>query len=125
MPGVELVDAEAMAVDFLNSISTDSPASTKVPNPRPARFTRAWRTGGAALNRLVDEPIITVTCEAGDSVTASSDATAARNAFLNGAVAMPLVRRVEVMNLYYDPDPDTNEDRYTFAVRLRVRAARR
>ncbi len=125
MPGVELPDAEAIAVDFLNARRPDSPASTKVPNPRPARFTRAWRTGGATENRVLDRPIITVTCEAADSVTASADATAARNEFLNSSGRMSLVRGVEVMNLYYDPDPDTNADRYTFAVRMRVRAARR
>lgn len=126
MPDVELPDAETLAVDFLNDLAPESPTSTKVPARRPARFTRAWRTGGAAASRVLDQPIITVTCTAADSVTASADAKRARHAFLNDYTAMPLVRGVEeVTGLYYDPDPDTNEDRYTFAVRLRVRAARR
>lgn len=115
-----------MAVGFLNDRAPGSPASTKVPARRPPRFTRAWRTGGAASSRVLDQPIITVTCTAADSVTASEDAKRARHAFLNHYTAMPLVRGAdEVTGLYYDPDPDTNEDRYTFAVRLRIRAARR
>ncbi|WP_336642054.1 hypothetical protein [Microbacterium sp. USHLN272] len=126
MPDVELPDAETLAVKFLKPRQPESPVATKVPNPRPSRFTRAWRTGGAASSRVLDQPIITVTCTAADSVTASDDAKRARHAFLNDYTAMPLVRGVEeVTGLYYDPDPDTNEDRYTFAVRLRIRAGRR
>lgn len=124
MPAVEFPDAEAIVVTFLTT-RTASPVATKVPNPRPARYTRAWRTGGAAENRIVDKPIITVTCTAPNSTTASADAAAARSAFLNEAAAMPLVRKVEeVSGLYYDPDPDTSEDRYSFSMRLTVRGNR-
>lgn len=124
MPAVEFADAEKLARDFLDP-RTESPVATKVPDPRPERFTRAWRSGGAAQNRLVDQPIITVSCTAPDSVTASADANAARAAFLNEYSAMPLVRRVEeVSGVYFDPDPDTNEDRYSFSVRMTVRGRR-
>lgn len=124
MPPVELPDAETMAVAFLNGRGGGvlSRAATKVPNPRPKRFTRAWRTGGAARNRVIDEPIITITCTASDSVTASADANAARNYVLNEYTRMPLVRHVEeVTGVHFDPDPDTGEDRYTFSVRMVVR----
>lgn len=123
MATVDFPDAEALVGGFLRSRLTP-PVSTKVPNPRPKRFVRAWRTGGAALNRVVDQPQVTVTCTAPSSVTASDDARAARYALMNESSGMPLVRRVEdVSGVYYDPDPDTNEDRYSFTVRLTVRAA--
>lgn len=123
MPAVEFPDAEKLARDFLD-VRIEPPVATKVPNPRPDRFVRAWRTGGVAENRVVDKPIITVSCTAPDSVTAAADAGAARAAFLNDYTAMPLVRRVEVLGLYYDPDPDTNEDRYSFSVQMTVRGRR-
>lgn len=123
MATTDFPDAEAMVVGFLRARMA-APVSTKVPNPRPSRFVRAWRTGGAALNRVVDQPQVTVTCSAPSSVTASDDARAARHALMNESSGMPLVRRVEdVSGVYYDPDPDTSEDRYSFTVRLTVRAA--
>lgn len=124
MAAVEFVDAEAMVVSFLGERLTP-PVSTKVPNPRPARFVRAWRTGGYTANRVLEVVQVTVTCTAADSVTASADANAARSAFLNELGALPLVRGVEDLNgPYFDADPDTNEDRYSLTVRLRVRASR-
>lgn len=119
-----LPDVEAMVGAFLRSRMVP-PVSTKVPNPRPARFIRAWRTGGAASNRVLEDAQITVTCAAPNSVQASDDARAARTFLLNDYTAMPLVRGVEeVTGPYFDPDPDTGGDRYSLTVRLRVRAAR-
>jgi len=124
MPAVEFPDAEKLARDFL-AARLEPTVATKVPNPKPDRFVRAWRTGGVAENRVVDKPIITVTCTAPDSVTAAADAGAARSAFLNESAAMPLVRQIEeITGLYYDPDPDTNEDRYSFSVQMTVRGRR-
>ncbi len=98
---------------------------TKVPNPRPARFVRAWRSGGAAQNRVLDLPHVTVTTWGTSTVDASNLATEARRALLNDHVELGPVRGVtEVGGLYYDPDPDTGIDRYTFTVQLRVRACR-
>lgn len=120
----ELPDVEALVGSFLRA-RLPVPVSTKVPNPRPARFIRAWRTGGAASNRVLEEAQVTVTCAASNSVQASDDARAARSLLMNEYTAMPLVRGVEeVSGPYSDPDPDTNGDRYSFTVRLRVRAAR-
>lgn len=124
MPPVEFPDAEALVVAFLNDRVTP-PVSTKVRKTRPKRFVRVYRTGGTADNRAVERAQITVSCTAGTSVTASDDARACRSAFLNEYTAMPLVRRVEEVTApYYDPDPDTNEDRYTFTVLLTIRGAR-
>ncbi|OJU39684.1 MAG: hypothetical protein BGN97_00240 [Microbacterium sp. 69-10] len=124
MPDVEFADAEAMVGAFLRS-RLGVPVSTKVPNPRPARFARAWRTGGGTDNRAVETVQITVTCSAADSVTASNDAAKAKHLLLNEYTAMPLVRGVTIQaGPYFDPDPDTNGDRYTVTAVMRVRARR-
>ena len=123
MPAVEFVDAEAMVGAFLSARMT-VPVSTKVPNPRPPRFARAWRTGGHTVNRVLEVVQITVTCSAADTITASADARRARSLFLNEYTAMPLVRGIEdISGPYFDPDPDDGSDRYTFTARLRVRAS--
>lgn len=121
---VEFPDVEAMVGAFLRS-QLPVPVSTKVPNPRPARFIRAWRTGGAASNRILERAQVTITCAAPNSVQASDDARDARSALLNGYTAMPLVRGVEeVTGPYFDPDPDTGSDRYSMTFILTVRGKR-
>lgn len=120
----EFVDVEAVVVGFLRD-ATGLQIHTKVPKTRPARFTRAWRTGGPAINRVLERAQITVTCEADAATQAEADARACRNAFHNRYLRMPLVRGVgEVSGTYFDPDPDTGRDRYTFTVELTVRAHR-
>lgn len=115
-------DAESMVRKFLaDRIAV--PVSTRVPATRPVTFIRTWRTGGAATNRILDRPMITVEVWAPDSVTASSIAGRARDMLLGAYTGMPNVRAVdEVSGLYFDPDPDTGIDRYTFTVQLNVRA---
>lgn len=114
-----------MVVEFLDARLT-SPVSTKIPaDPRPKRYTRAWRTGGTTPLRVLELVQMTVSCTAADTVTAVNDAQAARSAFLNDLSGMPLARGVESLTgPYFDPDPDTGEDRYTLTVTLRIRAAR-
>lgn len=117
-----LPDAESTVVAFLRD-RCGVHVGTKVPNPRPARFIRAWRSGGSAVHEVLDVPHITVTAWAEDSEDASALASTAREALFNDYTAMPLVRRVEeVGGVYYDPDPATGADRYTFTMSLRIRA---
>lgn len=119
-----MVDAEGLVADFLRPI-VGVKVGTKVPNPRPSRFVRVWRSGGSAANRVLDVPHITVICWAESTVEASKLAASARHALLNDHVGMSLVRGVEeVGGPYYDPDADTGADRYTFTVALRIRAQR-
>jgi hypothetical protein len=125
MPGVELVDVEQLCVDFAKTIIPGRPIGTAVPRPRPARYVRIVRTGGPAENRVLDRPLITVTCAGEATGDASDDAAALRGAFLSRSTTMPLVRGVEeVTGPYFDPDPDTGDPRYTFIMRLAVRARR-
>lgn len=99
------------------------PVSVKVPNPRPVSFVRAWRVGGGPINRVLDEPLVTVQGWGTSTVAASQLAEQCRDALLNEYTEMPLVRAVEVVSgPYLDPDPDSQTDRYTVTVRLRVRA---
>lgn len=117
-------DVEGMVIGFLTP-RVDARVSTKVPNPRPDTFIRVWRSGGAALNRIYDLAHVTVTAWGTSTVDAERRAAAARSALLSEASGMPLVRGTEeVGGLYYDPDPSTGKDRYTFTVMLRVRAPR-
>lgn len=121
-------DVEVLVIGFLESRITPVPVKGKVPNPRPVKFVRVWRTGGAAQNRVLERVTLTVQAwaegEAGDA-DAFTLARQAREHLLNDYTAMPLVRGVEeITGPYFDPDPDTGVDRYSFSMKLSVRAAR-
>lgn len=99
--------------------------SSQVPEPRPVRWVQLQRTGGSAINRVLEIVQITVTCWAGSDVDAESDAMTVRMLFLEKYTLMSLVRGVEeVSGPYSDPDPDSGSPRYSFTVRLRVRGRR-
>lgn len=119
-------DSEALVQSFLAARTSPVPVVTKVPSKnRPALFVRCWRTGGPSMNRVLDQPIITVQAWGADSVTASELSSKCRQWLLADSGSMPLVRGIEeVTGQYYDPDPDTGIDRYTFSVQMKVRAQR-
>lgn len=118
------VDAASLAIAYLSPLLTPGlDAHGSVPNERPARFVRVWRTGGAAVNRVLDSPILTFQAWGIDEPDAWEIANRARDYMFAGYTAMPLVRGVEeVSGPYYDPDPDSDSERVTFSHRLRVRA---
>lgn len=121
---MSLPDVEAIVVQFLRGV-TGVKVGTMVPNPRPTSFVRAWRSGGAAVNRVLDSANITVSAWAKTTGEASTLARECRTALLGAYTGMTLVRGVEeVGGLYFDPDPETGSPRYTFTVRLMVRANR-
>lgn len=118
-------DAEAMVRAFLVPVVAPVKVYTKVPATRPAKFVRVWRTGGAATNRVLERPLITVQAWAGNSVDASALLGDCREALLHDGFDMTLVRAVEeVTGPYFDPDPSTGADRYSLTVQLSVRAKR-
>lgn len=120
-------DIEAVLRQHLLAAAYEKGASvhTRVPSPRLANFLRVWRSGGAADNRVVDEPLITVESWGEDDKVASDNANIARERILSHSSEMTLVRRVEErVGPYYDPDPVSGSPRYTFTVELRVRRAR-
>jgi hypothetical protein len=126
-------DAEALVVGYYSGLIAER-VGTRVPNNtqtwpttgRPRLFVRAWRTGGAAVSRALDAPIITTQVwgtEAGDADDASDLASRLRDFMYGANGKLGPVRRVEeVSGLYWDPDPDSGAPRYTFSSRLYVRA---
>lgn len=122
---MEFPDIENVLRLFLEEQLDGVIVKTRVPNKRPASFIRVWRTGGAARNRVLDEPLITVECWGDDDSVSVPLAYAARDAILHHSNLIPLVRAVEDRSgIYYDPDPVSGTSRYTFTVEMRVRAAR-
>ncbi len=115
-------DSEAMLVQFLAMKVHPLHVGTKVPRSRPAEFVRVWRTGGAAPNRVLDQPTLTIQAW---GPNAFEIVRVCREAVLNDYSLMPLVRGVEELTgPYFDPDPGSNEDRYSCNFQLRVRAKR-
>jgi hypothetical protein len=122
---MSFADVEALAVAFLKPIANPAKVATKTPNPRPAAFVKAYRTGGSAVNRVLEKAQITVEGEASTQEAAFELTSKCREHFLHRYTLMPLVRGVsEVGGLYFAPDPDTNIPRYRFTVGLMVRAGR-
>lgn len=109
-------DIEARQVALLKTV-TEEHVGTEVPADRPAAFVRVWVTGGSALQRVFERPTVTVTAEAQTSTAAAALANTCRDKFLEvyGAAG-------ELTRPYFDPDPDTNNPRYTFVFRTRNRA---
>lgn len=125
MPHVQLPSVPEILRGFLAGRLAPTPVHVNVPRTRPAEFVRAWRTGGGAINRVLDEPIITVQGWAASDARAEELAARCRDALLNDYTGMPLVRGVEIISgPYRDPDPDSETPRYTVTARLRVRGKR-
>lgn len=117
-------DVEQMLRDFL-AADTGQKVETEIPGTRPAVFTHLWRSGGGALSRVLEKPIITITAWDVSATAAHDRLQECRDALLNRSGGMPLVRRVEeITGPYWDPDPDSNLPRYSMNVRPTVRAQR-
>lgn len=118
-------DVEAIAIAELQPVVAPIGASGKWPNPLPGSHVRAWRTGGSAVNRVLERALITVTAQAESAPAASALLGDCRHHIMNTFGSLPLVRSVEeITGPYYDPDPDTGADRYSATFQLMVRAAR-
>ena len=115
-------DVEAFVIPFVKSKVGSVTVASKVPNPRPGTFVRAWVNGGAAINPVLERVVITVDCWAPSIVQASQLASAVREGFFRSTVH-PLVRRVEEITRPYS-QPDETSDRYRFSVALTIRATR-
>lgn len=112
------VNAEKQVAAFFRPmVIAEDPAGrsvTQVPNPRPAVLVRSWRTGGTAVNRRLDSPIITVQVWHRSKDEAAEFAGEIRD-FFYGSWGR---RMQEVSGLYYDPDPASEAHRYTFSTQL-------
>lgn len=118
-------DTENLLRQFLQDKLGGVPVKTRIPNPRPDTFVRVWRSGGGAVNRVLDEPLITVESFGADDTVAFQNANVARSALLDHSSQITLVRGIsDRSGIYYDPDPVSGSPRYTFTVELSVRRAR-
>jgi len=119
-------DATTLVVEFLSD-RLDDPVSSLVPRDRSvgSRLVTVTRTGGPALNRVVDKPMLLIHAWGSSTVDASELAQSARQILLDElARDHPLVRSVsEVAGLYYSPDPESEQDRFGFSVSLTTRAS--
>lgn len=112
------VDAEAAVAAFFRPTleGMGGRSVTEVPNPRPDVLLRSWRTGGPAVNRRLDSPIITCQLWHLSKTQAAEVAGELRDLFHNTWGR----RMVEVAGLYYDPDPASEVDRYSWSTQLWV-----
>jgi hypothetical protein len=120
-------DAEQLVVDFYTALIEEH-VGTFVPAERPRLFVRAWRTGGAARSRILDQPIISVQGwgTVPEDAPDASDLTNVCRDLMYGAGARligPCRGVREVTGKYWDPDPASAAPRYTFAAQLDLRAA--
>lgn len=102
------------------------PVGTRVPSPRPGRFVRVERIGGAQMDRVTDRPRIDVHCWGEDEGAAYDLARLARALLADiagwrGAVAYA---SAEVGGPNLLPDPESDQPRYAFAVEIALRGQR-
>src|SRR5690606_41937661 len=111
-----LPDSTAIVVEFLAD-RMDVPVSSLVPRGRnslesPARLITVTRTGGPALNRAVDKPMLLLHAWGTSSVDASHLAQEARLVLLYTISRyLPLWRKVEEVVVHYtSPAPVHAQD---------------
>lgn len=99
------------------------PVSTKVPNPRPDRFIRLVRVGGAR-GRELDRAMFVVECWALRDIDAEQDALAVSQALRlapgAGQFAGGYVTRWDSMSVADYPDPEVQSARFTVTGVLNV-----
>lgn len=121
---MSFVDAEGLVKGVMEAAVGPVKVVTKIPATRPAEFIWVRRTGGPVMGRVVDQPQMTVTAWGKSKTDALALADLAREALIAAAKGSNGIHRVQMNSLYYDPDPDSRDDRYTFTAFLNVRAAR-
>lgn len=108
-------DVEAVAVTILGAGT-----ATKVPNPRPASFTRVTRQGGQRNNLIQSTPRLFVECWGATGVAAfdrAADAWAALSDAEGTSVGDTYLSRVQLSDLANFPDDD-GSPRYTFTAAI-------
>ncbi|MBW3663572.1 MAG: hypothetical protein KY469_10775 [Actinobacteria bacterium] len=126
---VAFPDIEAALVAWLPTVlaahGIDQPVTTRVPNPRPARFIRVVRTGGPQRNVVVDGAQVTFECWDDDAPAAAHTARIVR-----AVVAAARNVRTPSGELIYHTDefsgpallPDVSgQPRYSWTVQLHTR----
>lgn len=121
-------DATTVVLAVLRTALPDVPAGARVPNPRPARFLRAFRTGGPRANLVADRPTMVVESWAGSDEAAHDLAQAARAALAAAAGSVVAGTTIYQVKEVSGPGalPDTSgQPRWTQTFALTVRGTPR
>lgn len=124
-------DAEALAVAYLRARLPDFGypsigVGTKVRNPRPGRFVQVNRVGGVERDRFTDAPLVVFHCWAETDVDAM-DLARVTQALVKAAPDQEVLgghaidRYDELGGIQNNPDPDSDQPRYTFSAQLHIR----
>lgn len=124
MTPITLPDAEAVTIAVLND-ALAVPVSQTIPNPRPASFVVAFRTGGVVTEMVVDQAQMTIEAWSASAVEASTLAQSARTA-IHAAVGTMVsdtfvAATEEFSGPAFLPDPESTQSRYTFSVLIALR----
>ena len=115
-------DAERLLIDFLKPVVSPVRVVSLVPGTRPDSFVRVWRTGGAAVNQVLDQPMLTVQAWGPNCWELAG---ICRDAIHQKSSQIRLLRGIgEVTGPYEDPDPATNVERVSFTIQALIRATR-
>lgn len=122
---MKFIDIEAAAIAYLEREENITTVQ-RIRSPRPDEFYRVYRTGGSAVNPILDRPFLTVEAWAKSAERAAEMIQAARQRFLNPVGLSELVRGrgEEITGPYFVPDDESQTPRYRFTVALNVRATR-
>ncbi len=96
---------------------------SKIPRSRPPKFTRVRLMGGTRFDVVRYAPMLTFECWAPDDI-AAENLGILTEALVNAwpDIDSACNKVVEVGGLIYQPDPDTNTDRYVFTKQCYLRS---
>lgn len=125
-PAVQHPDTVTSVIAYLTPLAAPAPVVSKVPNPRPGEFVLVRRTGGPEATRVTDLPQITIETWSTSDVLADLLAQRCRRWLREMADGTDrggviVYRYQEFAGPGYLPDPDSEQDRYTFTVSLHTR----
>lgn len=117
-PDITVTLADHLA-DALAARGVTVPVVAEVPDPRPDRFVRVVRIGGARANLITDTPRVVAECWDLSGSGAAEMAAITRaviGAVAPGYLGTAWIGRVIDRGLAYSPDPDTGIPRYLITV---------
>lgn len=114
-------DAEGLVISYLNS-RLDASVSTKF---REGRHVRVSRAGGPEMNRVMDQPMLTIGCYDDSTVSAAGLAQTTRALLKESPQHVDFIRGYsETGGPMSFPDPDTALPRYQFTIQLQVKGSK-